>query len=542
MPKVITREKDLTSAGSQQYRNFTVLVPGYVVSQNFDNVADENGVYEVSSLTDFSLNVGIIKEETTVLSEGSFATIKPTTAGSADELIQNVVDDLGEDVNIFTKLTIETVADNNILHSLYYVKGAETTPDINKKGYIKVKIGGNVTYLVATKISNISWTTDAGTYVSLTDGSETYDGIVALTSEGSNGLSEDSNYHYGNKMAAELLALGYTVLYKKMTDIAQLATDSFWKPLKDKSIYDFRYAVTGLIKEDLEASKKIFDLCKFTLGDDSDAIEDTGRGDCYALIDIDESIYTNGINQYDAVAAIKNSDFYKGYFTNEFGKYAVILTPSVEYVSLANNYSNTQMPASFHYLACAAKAFRSYNEWYAVAGYNRGVSDLVVKSTKVKFGDYAVNALQPRKRDTACSAINIICNIRNNYYIWGNRTAFYDKAEAKSPTGLVASDFLNIRQLCTTIKKQLYFVCRRFTFDPNSDVLWVNFISSITPLLEAMKADQGLTAYKIVKIKTDQKGKMMARIRIVPIEAVEDFDICLTLEDSVGGTVVSFND
>ena len=156
MPKVITREKDLTSAGSQQYRNFTVLVPGYVVSQNFDSVADENGVYEVSSLSDFDLNVGIIEEETTVLSEGSFATIKPTTASSADELIENVVDDLGEDVNIFTKLTIETVADNNILHSLYYVKEASTTPDINKKGYIKVKIGGNVTYFVATKISNIS--------------------------------------------------------------------------------------------------------------------------------------------------------------------------------------------------------------------------------------------------------------------------------------------------------------------------------------------------------------------------------------------------
>ena len=57
-----------------------------------------------------------------------------------------------------------------------------------------------------------------------------------------------------------------------------------------------------------------------------------------------------------------------------------------------------------------------------------------------------------------------------------------------------------------------------------------------------MKADQGLEAYKIVKIQTNQKGKMMARIRIVPIEAVEDFDICLTLEDSVSGTVVSFND
>jgi hypothetical protein len=36
---------------------------------------------------------------------------------------------------------------------------------------------------------------------------------------------------------------------------------------------------------------------------------------------------------------------------------------------------------------------------------------------------------------------------------------------------LTAQHFLNIRQLCTTLKKQIYVACRKFTFDPNSDVL-----------------------------------------------------------------------
>ena len=52
-----------------------------------------------------------------------------------------------------------------------------------------------------------------------------------------------------------------------------------------------------------------------------------------------------------------------------------------------------------------------------------------------------------------------------------------------------------------------------------------------------MKSDQGIMDYKFVKVATAQKGILKAKIRIVPIEAVEDFDISLTLEDSISGIV-----
>jgi hypothetical protein len=54
-----------------------------------------------------------------------------------------------------------------------------------------------------------------------------------------------------------------------------------------------------------------------------------------------------------------------------------------------------------------------------------------------------------------------------------------------------------------------------------------------------MKADQGVRDYKIEKVYTDKKATLRARIRIVPIEAVEDFDISIYLEDSLTGIVVS---
>ena len=79
----------------------------------------------------------------------------------------------------------------------------------------------------------------------------------------------------------------------------------------------------------------------------------------------------------------------------------------------------------------------------------------------VKPGDIAVNALCPRNNQgTVKKAVNVIAKIKNNYYLWGNRTlnALGDE--------LIASDSLNIRQLCTSIKKQIYVACHTFySFD-----------------------------------------------------------------------------
>jgi hypothetical protein len=56
-----------------------------------------------------------------------------------------------------------------------------------------------------------------------------------------------------------------------------------------------------------------------------------------------------------------------------------------------------------------------------------------------------------------------------------------------------------------------------------------------------MKADQGIRDYKILKVAeaNPKKATLKAKIRIIPIEAVEDFDIEVSLEDSFGETAVS---
>jgi hypothetical protein len=58
-------------------------------------------------------------------------------------------------------------------------------------------------------------------------------------------------------------------------------------------------------------------------------------------------------------------------------------------------------------------------------------------------------------------------------------------------------------------------------------------------MLEDMKADQGISDYKIIKVKNPRKAFLSAIVRIVPIEAVEDFDISVYLEDSISGEIAA---
>ena len=55
-----------------------------------------------------------------------------------------------------------------------------------------------------------------------------------------------------------------------------------------------------------------------------------------------------------------------------------------------------------------------------------------------------------------------------------------------------------------------------------------------------MKANQGIRDYLIEKVPTNLKGVLSARVRIVPIEAVEDFEIEVALEDAIGGATATF--
>lgn len=53
-----------------------------------------------------------------------------------------------------------------------------------------------------------------------------------------------------------------------------------------------------------------------------------------------------------------------------------------------------------------------------------------------------------------------------------------------------------------------------------------------------MKSNRGIKDYKMIKVAVKEKALMKAKIKIVPIEPVEDFDIGVYLEDSINSNTV----
>lgn len=520
MPKIVIREYDKTKAVGPEYASFAVVVPGFVGNDSNRAVFDENdGIYECSSRDDFVKNVKINPNATVLVDKATGPVIDP---------------EFGESPKALTRAEFDTLVAKGNLY-VAALRGSEPEGKLVDKDYIyeKATAANATTYIFKTAAS----APEAGGETATTSetGSETL--FAVLKNEGHNDIYET---HYGNQIAYELLGLGYTVYYKEIKETADLASPDWWKPLKDKSKYDFRYIISGLLGTSAAINQQMIAVAKFDpenkAFDEVDPLS-VGRGDCIALLDIEPSVYQDKNTQEEIIESVYNS------FENiPTSKYAAAFMPTVTYTkaSVDTRYENRTFPASFHYLACAARSSERFSEWYANAGYTRGISNYTIESTGCNLGEAAVNAFQRRFIvGKATLAINPIIKLRNNYYLWGNRTTYALGAKDTEEGDLKASHFLNIRQLCCTIKKQVYIACRQFTFDPNSATLWTNFCNTIRPTLEKMKADQGISDYKIIKVKSDRKAFLSAIIRIVPIEAVEDFDISVYLEDSIAGTIAN---
>lgn len=352
---------------------------------------------------------------------------------------------------------------------------------------------------------------------------------------------------------------------------------AFWAPFKDKAVYDFRFIANsfalGCTDNTMTETTNIStirniqtEMIKLAAFDEVDTTTSV-RGDAIALCDIPQSCYSESTATGTA-AIISNIKDYVNGFTNlnnniviknysgqnespddtTIGKYAAFFVPDVcfnnVYSEAEDVYEHNHLfPASFYYLACFAKSIRSgYKEWFAIANTERGISDYTVNKAGCKLGEIAINELEPRTaqandapqdvidKSSPKFAVNVIANFRGNYYLWGNRTAC--ALLSGNYAELKASHFLNIRQLCVTLSKYLYKTCRKLTFEQNSDLLWNTFYVYVSNELDFMKGNQGIEDYSIERVKSNKRATLAAIIHIQPIEAVEDFDITVSLENN----------
>lgn len=580
MPKILINEKDRTSPGTPSgYANFTVLVAGLAKTTLTEaetkagltmsawedkrkEVKDSNGVYEFSSAEAFKNTIGLVPPETTVDNDSS---TKFYHYGNqmAYELLN-----MGYTV-------IYKVVDKNKIETLGEASFWEDFKDKSSYDFRFVTHGllESTTFDEATRTS---YDSKVARLAEVEKAIKVLEDIIAEYPLNTNATTDEQTEVSANRNTAYLAVYTTYEGFKKTTKTVShydtfeaacegligVAGDSTKPGEKATLTAEIAALVSGGITTAIinNANSCIANLAKYTATGAKDANGDEtndmymkdvpGRGDCVALIEADENLYVSATGtqanpELKIIAAINEMT---GIDAGN-GKFCAMTVPSVHYkMSIdkdkPNEFgNNVKFPGAFHYLACFMNSLRlGFAEWYAAAGYTRGVASYMVDHTSVKLGEIAINALEPRNYDDPQSsypkfACNVIANFRGSYYLWGNRTAHPLGKKGSLDTGdLVASSFLNIRQLCCTIKKQLYVACRTFTFDPNSDTLWVNFCNAIRPTLEAMKADQGIRDYKIMKVYTDKKATLKAKIRIIPIEAVEDFDLEVSLEDSFGET------
>lgn len=277
--------------------------------------------------------------------------------------------------------------------------------------------------------------------------------------------------------------------------------------LKDKTIYDVKFITSSVYasmdSEDSTIASLMMD-CAAT------------RGDALAIIDM-----AQGVDK-DSYLSIVDSAFPTTYVNGEDrNKYATMIAPSVK-VTLSSTKTKEWMPASYAYLYALASSVKDNPIWYAISGVVRGV---ISNFNDVEF--VVDERISKEWQSETSISINPIQNVRPyGYCIFGNRTLY------RNLEGLKDSSFTNIRVLVNEAKKITLKAINRLMFESNDNVLWNNFKSLVEPTLQQMKTNRGITDYKITRLQTSKKATVEGIIKIMPVEAVENFDITFSLEDS----------
>lgn len=265
------------------------------------------------------------------------------------------------------------------------------------------------------------------------------------------------------------------------------------------------------------------------------------RGDCLALIDysgsyndIKETLNPTGgdntTSRYSGLTVTKTIDGKP--ITVRCDSYGALIAGNGKYTFDGTTLDN--IPSSFAYLSCLGNSIRTNPDHLAIAGVTRGK---VLYNFEPNQDDIITNKEAEDYQPKIGVRVNPITNIRPyGYCIWGNATLRdngFDEIgeEITGDDGLVASSYLNIRNMTSTVQKAAYSASKACMFEQNTDSLWVKFQNLLMPTLDSIKSNNGISNYKILKKEVPQSYKLSAVIKLYPIYAVDEIDIEIQLRN-----------
>lgn len=510
MPKIIISDRDYTAAAGNISTDYGVFVPGLagVGATNPPQVAKE-----YRSLAAFVADVGkgpqVIGSNFTDMGYMYAAELLGAGLPVVYKCVPNLVTTLADQTDTPTITTASPSGTVRTATATLTKDVANNTDpgstDFFGTGLVDFLDGsGNIISLVATDMV-FTITVNSSKVLTLT---ETYGGTGTPSF-----LDLTTIVSIRYKYEPEGYVDPNEVTYEDICD--EILTDAaFFNEVEDRGLYDVSFVTTGGYPTTWKSSadgqrknviNKLVDVC-------------AARGDCFALIDFEESMQ---LKFEDGIYEDADGNQLTEININTVPQDAFIIHPWCQFTPTYSGVANAFMfPGSFAFLRAFAGSIKSNNSWFATAGVRRGAVPCAGVSQIITTAE--ADQMQP----TTGRSVNDIIYIKPyGYTIYGNRTLFDNK------DGLVANSFINVRQLVHEIKRNVYVICKGLMFDPNDDILWVNFKNAVTPLLEKMRSGQGIKSFRLVKIQSSARGTMTAKIIIVPIEAVETFDITVELTD-----------
>lgn len=344
--------------------------------------------------------------------------------------------------------------------------------------------------------------------------------------------------------AVMLLSQGLRVVYERVNEVSETASASY--DVTVENMYQYLagdcYSVNGsLIDKGLDIkylTSGAYPTFEYNMPLSSNSPGSIARlmaqlaqarGDCIAFIDHTDNP-SRPLTGKDSVFSVVNN---AGAFPagSDEDLFAVMFTPWANYATdRYSTYGTRRFPASYAYFLSLAKSIRTNPSWLAIAGVSRGQVPLLSSlNTDDKLTNAIADNYQPENGNNDYgSSINAITYINGyGYCLWGNRTL---RLSNENRVGS-AMGYLNLRNMVCDIKKLAFISAQRLLFEQNTDILWVNFKSYMTPLLDQLVSGGGISSYKLIKNQSDNKAKLSATIRIYPIYAVDQFEISVALSD-----------
>lgn len=360
------------------------------------------------------------------------------------------------------------------------------------------------------------------------------------------------NYDIAYLYAHTLLELGLPIYYEvvnngeneKCSSVEEfyesISDGDLLYKLSDKGSYSIKYLTIGGYPIYKDAENNLIHNAIAPISERADAIAlvDHVQGLSADPTAQDNAFYTlNHLTTQQDNAIFNVTTSWLGGSTIDGGSYATMLTPWANY-TLERTYKIdgeivrvVEMPASFYYLVCLAKSIKNNPDWLAIAGVTRGLDSIIdQKGEKPVVTNKMADAYMTEGMggEVHGRSINGITNIRPyGLTIWGNRTLL--KNTNDHTTQSLA--YLNIRAMVCDVKKTVFAAAQRFMFEQNNDVLWINFKSAITPLLDKLSTTGGISGYKIIKQKSKTTAKLCATIILYPIYAVEEIEVNIELRN-----------